>query len=319
MLQPNVVQFAFGTDAAATLVNNGTMSFAVSAQAEADDGPANAFALNDGVEQSVTGENGATATYDNEAGGALVVTATADAVSPTVAVADAEVTFAVAQFVTVTGDGDGLALIDNDGLITALASANAVGGTAAFAAAEVEDGLLQIVTVAGEGNAAAQINNQGTVNVSALSDAQAGAGAVAPAPDLENAPEAVATAWVDRGVSQTATANDDPATEDVAALASVDFNNGGTLAITASANADVVADADVGAAQFGNAFATAGVGTAVEQVAIGNDGADADASMNNDGTLTVNAIADASGLDRMHSRSSTTASGRTFSPERSPS
>jgi hypothetical protein len=254
---------ATGTDGTATvsLINSGTINIVADAFASATDGSAFAKAtLYSAAEQYATAEDIASVVLDNTGGAAysLNIRAEADAIGATQATANVYLGTGVYQYASATGP-DGVASAFLAGPVDVIADANAVADDgSAFASAYLSNAVEQIVS--GGDLASATIGNDGEMIIAALANASGN--------------DASATAYVDTGVYQLATA-------DSVQLA---LTNGASLVVIAQA--DAVADA-------GSALAYASVETGVYQSADGVTNGSVD--LDNTGYLGIAAIANATG------------------------
>ena len=260
-----------GADANASVTNSGTMSVMALANATATDF-ARAHAIVDtGISQYATahaksGPANADVTLTNS--NTIVIGAAANA-SGSGAQAIASITdHAIFQSAYASGTaGSATAVLTNTGNITIAASANAVAtNNTAFAYATVDTGIWQ--TAQGVDHASASLSNATGANISiaAMANASGQGGALA-------------SAFVDTGISQDARATG------VGGSATDTLTNNGVITIGASANAF--------AGREGNAAAYATIDTAFWQWAEAS--AAANVSIVNNGTINVLAAASASG------------------------
>jgi hypothetical protein len=168
-----------GETVAVDLTNNGTIAVNAAAMANAGEGDASADAdLVGGIVQAAFSGTSLAANIDN--GGLIQVAVGAFADAAATALADAHLTYGVAQTVgaTMSGTaGSGIASINNDSRILVHLGANATGGDLAMAHAAVSGtsagGVIQVVNALAGDTGSAAIENAGTIDVSATANASA--------------------------------------------------------------------------------------------------------------------------------------------------
>tara|TARA_R110002126_G_scaffold201238_2_gene348780 strand:- start:72928 stop:79356 length:6429 start_codon:yes stop_codon:yes gene_type:complete len=297
-----VVQLASGDVTRLTLDNSGAIDIVADASAmglgESAEAIARAFVTN-GVGQTISDD---TDTPDDNAraegvltnDGALTIHARARAFADSAARAFATISSGVSQ-IALDAEDASLELINN-GTLSLLAEAQASAQTEAYAFAFIADGIFQSATAnaMSGGTAAVSLTNTSVLSLKSL------ATATATANTAETAVMATASIGIDgtdsdgfyAGIAQFVYDADD---------ATITLDNSGTISILAEANAQGTTDVAANTADA-NAFIYAGVfqGASYDDSNHEDDPDVANATarlvLNNSGTITIQALAKATGI-----------------------
>ncbi len=285
---PGVQQLVFGTggDADASLVNEGSILLGADAHAYASNS-AFAFALYVNAVNNAAFANSGDAQVDLVNSGEILVGVNAVAEGGNVAGAVASASHMIGQFGFAFG-GNAAVTLDNDGAIAIDAAALAVGDLA-FAQAFVLTGLYQNAFAIGTGSALAELDNSGTIDVAALAAA--------------SGVTAYATAAVTGGVIQVASAHSSTFGSETLTggtfVQSVSSTPTGKASVALVNSGAIDIGAVAAATGESHAEARASVNTGVLQFVSGSD---ADALIDNSGSLTISAaaVAEANGNARAY-------------------